>query len=387
MHRRKIKLNILLLAVILSYGFLFVVSATATENENRTIIATGTIGRDGAEWTLYDDGVVEVGGGTMFYNLQWWSPWDQYREYVRSIVFTEPVIARIGLAGLFAFLPELTHIENAGYIDTSDVMDMSHMFENSVNLMSIDTSNWNTGNVTDMKRMFAGTRITNIDVSGWDTGSVTNMQMMFWRARGLSNFDISDWDTSNVVNMSSMFNSATIETLDLSNWDTSNVTQMASMFNGAYMLTELDISNWDTSNVRHMGHMFDNASQLRVLTVGTDFTPPTWFHLPEITSTDVYTGFWQNVGTGTTEEPNGTSILLSWQLANHLYTTTIADTFVWQRQLSLPLVTYHVVQWGDTLSELAVRYETTVVELVRLNNIENPNFILVGQILTLPSIY
>lgn len=43
----------------------------------------------------------------------------------------------------------------------------------------------------------------------------------------------------------------------------------------------------------------------------------------------------------------------------------------------------YVVKKGDTLSHIAVRYNTTVNELVRLNNISNPNYIVVGQKLRL----
>lgn len=41
----------------------------------------------------------------------------------------------------------------------------------------------------------------------------------------------------------------------------------------------------------------------------------------------------------------------------------------------------HTVVKGDTLSQLAVRYGTTVSELCRLNNISNPDYIVVGQVL------
>jgi len=37
------------------------------------------------------------------------------------------------------------------------------------------------------------------------------------------------------------------------------------------------------------------------------------------------------------------------------------------------------VKWGDTLSMIARTYGTTVENLVRLNNIQNPNIIYVGQ--------
>ncbi|MBR6033469.1 MAG: LysM peptidoglycan-binding domain-containing protein [Clostridia bacterium] len=40
---------------------------------------------------------------------------------------------------------------------------------------------------------------------------------------------------------------------------------------------------------------------------------------------------------------------------------------------------YYTVVWGDTLSALALRFGTTVQNLVALNNIANPNLIYVGQ--------
>lgn len=45
----------------------------------------------------------------------------------------------------------------------------------------------------------------------------------------------------------------------------------------------------------------------------------------------------------------------------------------------------HKVVAGDTLSEIAQRYGTTVAVLVKLNGISNPDRIYVGQVLTLPS--
>ena len=42
---------------------------------------------------------------------------------------------------------------------------------------------------------------------------------------------------------------------------------------------------------------------------------------------------------------------------------------------------YHTVVRGDTLSELAVKYNTTVANLVKLNDITDPDYIVVGQVL------
>ncbi len=42
------------------------------------------------------------------------------------------------------------------------------------------------------------------------------------------------------------------------------------------------------------------------------------------------------------------------------------------------------IVWGDTLSGIALDYGTTVAELVRINNIQNPNLIFAGETLRVP---
>ena len=42
-------------------------------------------------------------------------------------------------------------------------------------------------------------------------------------------------------------------------------------------------------------------------------------------------------------------------------------------------IKYHTIEWADTLSEIAIKYNTTVDKLVELNNIENPDLIYVGD--------
>ena len=43
------------------------------------------------------------------------------------------------------------------------------------------------------------------------------------------------------------------------------------------------------------------------------------------------------------------------------------------------------IKKGDTLSEIAIKYNTTVNELVRINNIKNPNIIYINQTLLIPT--
>ncbi|EAC7083896.1 BspA family leucine-rich repeat surface protein [Listeria monocytogenes] len=50
--------------------------------------------------------------------------------------------------------------------------------------------------------------VTSLDLSDFDTSNVTDMHDMFWAVSGLTSLDLSDFDTSNVTNMLYMFNGA-----------------------------------------------------------------------------------------------------------------------------------------------------------------------------------
>ena len=109
-------------------------------------------------------------------------------------------------------LPE----ENAEYIKealpnvTSCEQMMGHYFllfgQGCKKLTSIDTTGWDTSNITSMVGMFNSCNaLTNLDVSKFNTSKVTDMSYMFRGCKELTTLDISNWDTSNVVKMNGMF--------------------------------------------------------------------------------------------------------------------------------------------------------------------------------------
>jgi len=104
-------------------------------------------------------------------------------------------------------------------IDTSEIIDMSNLFENSD---------------------FNG------DISGWDVHNVEDMSRMFYKSK--FNGDISNWNVSKVTDMSSMFDMATEFNQPLNNWKLSNDVVTVDMFHSAYEFKQ-DLSTWDLSHI------------------------------------------------------------------------------------------------------------------------------------------
>ncbi|MCV3406736.1 DUF285 domain-containing protein [Campylobacter lari] len=64
---------------------------------------------------------------------------------------------------------------NLGNIDTSDITDMSRIFERSKRIDFTGIDKWDTRNVIDMSCMFLGATYFNEDISSWDVRNVKNM--------------------------------------------------------------------------------------------------------------------------------------------------------------------------------------------------------------------
>ena len=172
------------------------------------------------------------------------------------------------MSGIFMECSKLTSLDVSNW-DTSNVTSMNAVFASCSGLISLDVSNWDTSKVTVLSYIFSGcSGLTELDVSGWDTSKVTNMGNVFNYCQDLTSLDVSGWDTSNVTNMErSFYNCSSLTFLDVSGWDTSNVTRMYHVFYDCSSLTELDVSRWDTSNVTGMSAVFFGCSSLTSLNI------------------------------------------------------------------------------------------------------------------------
>jgi surface protein len=79
---------------------------------------------------------------------------------------------------------------------------MRYMFKNCDLLETLDLSNWNTSNVTDMEYMFSNcTNLTTIYVgSNWTTSNVENSNSMFQNCTSLVGGNGTTYNSSNPSN-------------------------------------------------------------------------------------------------------------------------------------------------------------------------------------------
>ncbi|EAD7633074.1 BspA family leucine-rich repeat surface protein [Listeria monocytogenes] len=236
-------------------------SSSTQQNEKRpstkAVTSGGFPNGSTATWQFDDTtGTLTISGGTLvdpndlIVNMIWgqFNP----KGRVTNIVLEDKVFLSGSCARLFDDLYYMTSL-NASNLDTSQVTDMSNMFNFNATT-SLDVSNFDTSKVTNMYGMFCGNAATSLDVSNFDTSNVTNMSNMF-NASAATSLDVSNFDTSNVTDMSAMFCGSAATSLDMSSFDTSNVTDMSAMFYDS-AVTSLDVSNFDTSSVMSMGEMF-----------------------------------------------------------------------------------------------------------------------------------
>ncbi|MCO6529930.1 BspA family leucine-rich repeat surface protein [Lactobacillus sp.] len=224
---------------------------------------------------------------------------------IQTINITGPIKLSGSIKGLFSELDNLTAINGLEKLDTSDVSDMSFLFDHDVNLTSLNLGQLNTANVTNMDHMFSMCqKLTSLDVSQLNTAKVTVMNSMFYDCQALTSLTLTatngstKFDTSNVTDMTSMFEKcsnlpridlrnfntssvksmqhlfylcAKLPSLDLSKFNTANVTNMAGLFSKCYSLTKLDLSSFDTKNVTDMSHLVSVCDNLTDITFGNNF--------------------------------------------------------------------------------------------------------------------
>ncbi|MCL1925081.1 MAG: BspA family leucine-rich repeat surface protein [Defluviitaleaceae bacterium] len=330
---------------------------------------------------LYEGGFLIVGGGYVgesFSGNYWlnisWEAIDpnedisyyvefRKREAVWSIPFNRIMFietftiqdASFLFAHLFPNLVSLEGLYNLNIINNPNspyLTSIQAMFFNTHRLLTnLDFTDFDTSEIFLMDGLFMySTALTSLDLSGFDTSNVSDMSFMFQNTSSLENVNLSSFDTSNVVAMNNMFENATsLSKLDLSSFDTRNVYNMTEMFKNASSLERLDLSSFNTIyiidesigvNYVEMINAFYGTYNLREFVLGENFKF-SFFNfiendytvspaLPPVPNNETFTGFWQNVGSGTVDNPLGEFIFTSEELMLYYDGSTMADTWVWQ---------------------------------------------------------
>ena len=210
--------------------------------------------------------------------MAWYTDTDNDNKYELYIGQEDGVIANPDSSYAFYYFRNAESIDVTN-LDTANVTNMNAMFNysgyNAQTFNIIGLNSFDTSNVTDMGSMFsyAGYNSTNftINLNNFNTSNVTNIHGIFSNAGYKStNFEViglNGWNTSNVTDMGAVFYQAghdatTWNIGNINNWDTHNVTTMRLLFSFAnYSASSnynLNLSSWDTSNVENMESTFQS---------------------------------------------------------------------------------------------------------------------------------
>lgn len=165
-----------------------------------------------------------------------------------------------------------TNIEtiNLNNIDVSNVTYMTDAFCNCENLKELNFSvKMTTSATTNTSNMFSGCKsLTSLDLSTMNTQNVSIMFDMFKDCEKLESIDLSNFDVSKATDFRNMFmNCSSLKNLNLDSFCPSNVTDMSNMFYGCSSLQSISLNNFDTSSTEDMTNMFTNCSSLQSLDI------------------------------------------------------------------------------------------------------------------------
>ena len=231
--------------------------------------------------------------------------------------------------GAFAGLNNLESIEGLELLDTSNVKDMSYMFQKCTSLKSISCIDIETNSALSTKGMFLDCEnLTTLDLSTCDMSLVEDMSKMFAGCKGLESIrlpktqnvkNLSEFlletgvskesgteikgslNTANCENMSCFakdsniqninfvenfnteslkdasyaFSSCSPMSIDLSNWNMKNVENLNGMFMNCSILKDCNVSGWDMPNLKQCEMMFFYCSSLESIKID-------WTNLPQI---------------------------------------------------------------------------------------------------------
>lgn len=196
------------------------------------------------------------------------------------------------MGSMFNHSLQLEYVNGLEEMDTSNVTNMSRMFSGT---KIANFQRLNTSNVTDISYMFRNYQRESLVFPAWDLSKVTSYTAIFAHcSSGLKHLDLRNFSFKGLTKSRSMFDSSkafetiifpknfgstmssmsmlfsgctSLKSVNLNDFDMSKVTSTYAMFENCKSLTSIDVSNWNTSNITDMGFMFYGCSALKEIDV------------------------------------------------------------------------------------------------------------------------
>ena len=160
------------------------------------------------------------------------------------------------------------------FIFTKKIKNLSYLFRDCQNIISIDLSSFDTSESTNMKYMFGKCiNLEEINLNNLNTSNVIDMSYMFNKCKKLKNIKFpKSFNIQKVENMSFMFHQCQyLSSIEFpSSFDKNNLKNICALFGKCYNLTKIDLSNLKTENVDDMSYMFEDCVKLESLLINPD---------------------------------------------------------------------------------------------------------------------
>ena len=149
------------------------------------------------------------------------------------------------LSSMFCKCKTLYNIDELKYLNTQNVTDFSHMFENCQISNFNALENWDVSKSKTFDSMFANCEsIINLKpLKNWDVSKCWNFSFMFYNCVNLTDINaLESWNVSSGENFSQMFRfcKTLYDINPLKNWDISNAINLSYLFMGCFELSDID---------------------------------------------------------------------------------------------------------------------------------------------------
>ena len=175
--------------------------------------------------------------------------------------------------GIYGFCNalNLSDISELQYADTSEVYEMSRLFQNgqylTVAKLKEAIGGWNVESLRTITWLFTGSPATDLSfLEKWNTPSLVSMDGAFYAMQSLTSLHgLEHWNVSNVTTLKEFFQTDTAlsDISALASWDVSKVQSMQSAFNSNYALADLTpLGNWRVPALTNINNLFGGVGSI-----------------------------------------------------------------------------------------------------------------------------